>query len=29
MSAPFILGIRRKIRETNVGLIKDQIISKL
>ena len=29
MSAPFILGIRRKIRETNVSLIKDQVISKL
>ena len=29
MSAPFILGIRRKVRETNVKLIKNQIISKL
>ena len=29
MSAPFILGIRRKVRETNVKLIKEQIISKL
>lgn len=29
MSAPFILGIRRKIRETNVELIKDSILSKL
>ena len=29
MSAPFILGIRRKVRETNVGLIRDQVVSKL
>ena len=29
MSAPFILGIRKKVRETNVSLIRDQIISKL
>ena len=29
MSAPFILGVRRKIRETNVSLIKDKILSKL
>ncbi|MCL2313498.1 MAG: phosphoenolpyruvate--protein phosphotransferase [Firmicutes bacterium] len=29
MSAPFVLGIRKKVRETNVTLIRDKIISKL